>query len=105
MSEKTEGNQEITVNVQDFLNAVGVLAKGPEMYHTIKSALIKLDISRSTFEKWRKHGQLPDAVIVNGTARYRESDLENMIAHQNPVLLGMAKAQVSMDAARVAASF
>lgn len=104
MTQNLEQIPEITISVSDFLNAVDRLAKGAEIYHTIKSACLKLDISRSTFEKWRKEGRLPEAVEVNGFDRYRESDLESMILHQNPHLLGLENSQVNKDAAQLVAS-
>lgn len=57
--------------------------KGNELYLSMGGVCAKLSISKATGGRWKKEGKLPGAVEINGIPRYRDSDVENMIAEQN----------------------
>lgn len=92
------------LSMSDLVNAIERLPKGQEVYMSIKAVCQKLDISRSTFERWRKEGRIPGEVHVYGVPRYRDSDIEKMISKQNPQLIGMKQNKVMGDAAAVIAT-
>lgn len=56
-----------------------------EIYLSFTAVCKKLDISTSTGRLWRKDDDkdFPEALEINGVIRYRDSDVERMIAGQN----------------------
>ncbi len=70
-----------------------------EVYHSIKSACLKLSISRSTLERWRKEGTFPLAVVINGQDRFKDSEIDRLVLRQNPRL--MQDTQVTKDIASI----
>lgn len=67
---------------------------GPEFYYSITGVAEKLGVSRSTVTTWKREGKLPEPVLINGIQRYRETDIEHMVASQNP---GLVKDRLSGD--------
>lgn len=62
-----------------------MIVKSNELYLSFKGACQKLSISTSTGRLWRndEEKQFPEPVVINGVNRYRDSDIEKMIADQN----------------------
>ena len=75
-------NPEPLNDTQELLIAISKMGK-IEIYHSIGSACTKLDVSRSTFGRWKKEGKLPATVEFNDQERYRDSDLDRMVLRQN----------------------
>ncbi len=85
----------------EMLIAIKKMAKGVEVYHSVKTLCQKLSISRSTVERWVKEGKLPKPVLLNGENRFKDSEVDELILHQNPQRLATTK--VAQDAANVIA--
>lgn len=52
----------------------------------ISEAAKALAMSRTTFNKWREAGQLPEPITIANRAYWLERDLERWIIDQNPHL-------------------
>lgn len=70
----------------DMVVILGEITRKAEIYYSQKGLYEKLGVSKATIAKWKKEGKLPAPVTINGVDRYRESDIEKMIALQNPHL-------------------